>query len=149
MSRFSSASKAHVQDRGAVRGQGFLRWTAVALAVGFGAHAIDHVHRGMSAATMVVMIGGAAEALSIAIAVFMVLTRRAWAARVAVVVGFGTALASAYGHLLPTFLPGLQDSFVSPPHTGVTWFSWISLAASMGAGILFGFAGRRVLTSGH
>jgi hypothetical protein len=95
----------------------------------------------MSAATMLVMIGGGAEALSIAIAVLMVLTRRAWAAQMAVVVGFGTALASTYGHLLPTFLPGLQDSFVSQPHTGVTWFSWVSLAAAMSAGVLFGFAG--------
>jgi hypothetical protein len=129
MSRFSSEE--------------FLRWSAVALAVGFGAHAVDHVRRGMSAATMLVMIGGGAEALSIAVAVFMVLTRRAWAAQVAVVVGFGTALASTYGHLLPTFLPGLQDSFVSPPHTGVTWYSWVSLAAAMSTGILMGFAGIR------
>jgi hypothetical protein len=87
------------------------------------------------------MIGGGAEALSIAIAVFMVLTHRAWAAQAAIVVGFGTALASIYGHLLPTFLPGLQDSFVSPPHTGVTWYSWVSLAAAVCTGILFGFAG--------
>jgi hypothetical protein len=68
----------------------------------------------MSAATMLIMIGGGAEALSIAIAVFMVLTRRAWAAQAAIVVGFGTAaLASTYGHLLPTIFPGFQDSFVS------------------------------------
>jgi hypothetical protein len=99
----------------------------------------------MSAATMLVMIGGGAEALSIAIAVFMVLTRRAWAAQAAVVVGFGTALASTYGHLLPAFLPGLQDSFVSPPHTGVTWYSWVSLAAAMSTGILLGFAGIRAM----
>jgi hypothetical protein len=125
--------------------QEFLRWSAVALAVGFGAHAVDHVRRGMSAATMLVMIGGGSEALSIAIAVFMVLTHRTWAARAAAVVGFGTALASAYGHLLPTFLPGLQDSFVSPPHTGVTWYSWISLAAAMSMGIAFGFAGIRAM----
>ena len=45
------------------------------------------------------------------------------------------------GIWLPTFLPGLQDSFVSPPHTGVTWFSWLRLAASMSAGVIFGFAG--------
>ena len=95
----------------------------------------------MSAATMLVMIGGGAEALSIAIAVIMVLTRRTWAAQAAIVVGFGTALASTYGHLLPTLLPGLQHSFVSLPHTGVTWYSWVGLAAAMGAGILFGFAG--------
>ena len=118
-----------------------MRWAAVALAVGFGAHAVDHVRRGMSAATMLVMIGGGLEALSIAIAVFMVLTHRRWAAQAAIFVGFGTALASTYGHLLPTFLPGLQDSFVSPPHLGVNLYSWVSLAAAMGAGILFGFAG--------
>ena len=152
MTRSSSASTAHMTGRDgpeAARMQGFLRRTAVALAVGFGAHAMDHVHRGMSAATMVVMIGGGAEALSIAIAVFMVLTRRAWAAQVAIAVGFGTALASAYGHLLPTFLPGLQDSFVSPPHSGVTWFSWISLIAAMSAGMLFGFAGLRTIRHRH
>ncbi len=125
--------------------QEFLRWSAVALAVGFGTHAVDHVRRGMSAATMLVMIGGGAEALSIAIAVFMVLARRPWAAQVAAAVGFGTALASTYGHLLPTFLPGLQDSFVSPPHTGVTWYSWVSLAAAMSTGVLFGFAGIRAM----
>jgi len=106
-------------------------------------HAADHVHRGMAAATMLVMIGGAAEAVSIATAVTMVLTRRKWAAQAAIVVGFGSALASTYGHLLPTFLPGFQDSFISPPHLGVTWFSWVSLAAAMGAGILFGFVGIR------
>jgi hypothetical protein len=101
----------------------------------------------MSAATMLVMIGGGAEALSIAIAVFMVLTRRAWAAQAAIAVGFGTALASTYGHLLPTLVPGFQDSFVSPPHLGVTWYSWVSLAAAMGTGIVFGFAGIRAMRS--
>jgi hypothetical protein len=127
------------------RAQQFLRWSAVVLAIGFGTHAIDHVRRGMSAATILVMIGGGTEALSIAVAVFMVLARRAWAAQSAIAVGFGTALASTYGHLLPTVLPGFQDSFISPPHTGVTWYSWVSLAAAMGTGIVFGFAGIRVL----
>lgn len=130
-----------------VRAHSFLRFGAVALAIGFGAHAVDHVRRGMSAATMLVMVGGATEALSIAIAVIMVLTRRAWAAQAAIFVGFGTALASTYGHLLPTYFPGFQDSFVSPPHMGVTWYSWVSLAAAMVTGILFGFAGIRVLRS--
>jgi hypothetical protein len=119
----------------------YLRWTALLFAAGFGMHAIDHVRRGMSAATTFVMIGGATEALSIAFAVAVVLTRRAWAPQVAIIVGFGSAVASTYGHLLPTFLPGYQDSFVSLPHTGVTWYSWLSLAAAMGTGILFGFAG--------
>jgi len=123
--------------------QQVLRWTAIVLAVGFALHAVDHVRRGMAAATTLVMIGGGTEAVSIAIAVFMVLTRRKWAARAAIFVGFGSALASAYGHLLPTFLPGYQDSFIPLPHTNVTWFSWVSLAAAMAAGILFGIAGIR------
>jgi hypothetical protein len=128
-----------------IKADEFLRWAAVASAVGFGTHAIDHVRRGMSAATTVVMIGGGAEALSIVIAVFMVLTRHRWAAQAAIVAGFGTALASTYGHLLPTFLPGFQDSFVSPPHIGVTWYSWVSLALALATGILFGFAGIRAV----
>ena len=132
-----------------VRAQRQLRWTAIALAVGFGLHAVDHVRRGMSAATMVVMIGGSAEAVSIVITVVMVLTRYKWAAQAAIIVGFGSAVASAYGHLLPTFLPGYQDSFISLPHTGVTWFSWVSLSASMAAGILLGFAGVRAARTGH
>jgi hypothetical protein len=49
--------------------------------------------------------------------------------------------------LLPTLLPGLQDSFVSPPHLGVTLYSWVSLAAAMSMGILFGFAGIRAIRS--
>jgi hypothetical protein len=125
--------------------QDFLRWTAVALAIGFGSHGIDHVRRGMAAASTVVMVGGGLEALSIAVAVTMVLTRRAWGPQAAVIVGFGTALASTYGHLLPTIWPGYQDSFISLPHTNVTWFSWLSLMAAMGTGILFGFAGLRTL----
>lgn len=128
-----------------LKAQRQLRWTAIALAIGFALHAVDHVRRGMAAATMLVMIGGAAEAVSIAIAVIMVLSRQKWAAQAAIVVGFGSALASTYGHLLPTFLPGFQDSFISLPHIGVTWFSWVSLAAAMGAGVLFGFAGIRVV----
>jgi hypothetical protein len=129
------------------QGQDFLRWTAVALAIGFGSHGIDHVRRGMAAASTIVMIGGGLEALSIAIAVTMVLTNRVWAPQAAVIVGFGTALASTYGHLLPTIWPGYQDSFVSLPHINVTWYSWLSLMAAMVTGILFGFAGLRVIRS--
>ena len=79
----------------------------------------------------------------------MVLTRHKWAAQAAVLVGFGSALASTYGHLLPTFLHGYQDSFISLSHLGMTWFSWVSLAAAMGALILFGFAGIRAARTGR
>jgi hypothetical protein len=42
---------------------------------------------------------------------------------------------------LPTVLPGYQDSFISPPHINVTWFSWVSAVAEIGTGIVFGVAG--------
>jgi hypothetical protein len=49
----TSIVRTHVRepDSGPVLGQGFLRWTALAFAVGFGIHGVDHVRRGMSAAT--------------------------------------------------------------------------------------------------
>jgi hypothetical protein len=145
MSTSSVRSHLHEADSGAARGQEFLRWTALAFAVGFGIHGVDHVRRGMSAATTFVMIGGTVEALSVAIAVIMTLTRRAWAPQVAILVGFGSAIGSTYGHLLPTFWLGYQDSFISLPHVNVTSFSWLSLIAAMGTGIVFGFAGIQAL----
>ncbi len=46
-------------------------------------------------------------------------------------------------HLLPTFRPGYQDSFISPPHINVTWFSWFSALTEIGTGIVFAIAGIR------
>src|SRR5262245_46197420 len=140
-----STRASNTRPSAGVGAEDFLRWSAVAAAVGFGTHAIDHVRRGMSAATMLVMLGGGAEAVAIVIAVVMVLARRRWAARAAIVVGFGTALASTYGHVMLTDFPVFHDSVVSPPHIGVTWYSWVSLAAAIGTGLLFGCAGVRAL----
>ncbi|OHV04994.1 hypothetical protein BKN37_07555 [Mycobacterium talmoniae] len=43
--------------------------------------------------------------------------------------------------MLPTIWPGYQDSFVSLPHTNVTWFSWFSAVAEIGTGVVVGCAG--------
>ena len=90
---------------------------------------------------MFIMIGGGVQGLFVVAAVVMVLTRRVHAPWAAIVVGFGSALVFTYAHLLPTFLPGYQDSFISPPHINVTWFSWLTAIAEIGTGIAFGFAG--------
>jgi predicted DCC family thiol-disulfide oxidoreductase YuxK len=119
----------------------FLRWAAVAFVIGFGIHGLDHLRRGMSASPMFIMVAGSVQVLFVAAAVAMVFTHRARAPLAAIVVGFGSALAFTYGHLLPTFLPGYQDSFISPPHINVTWFSWFSAVTEIGTGIVFGFAG--------
>jgi hypothetical protein len=119
----------------------FLRWAAIAFAIGFAVHGLDHLRRGMSASPPFIMVGGTAQGLLVAAAIVMVLGRRRQAPLAAIVVGFGSALVFTYAHLLPTVLPGYQDSFISPPHIKVTWFSWVSAVAEIGTGIVFGVAG--------
>ncbi len=119
----------------------FLRWAAAAFVVGFSVHALDHLRRGMSASPPFIMAGGYVQGVLVAAAAVLVLTHRARAAQAAILVGFGSAAAFTYAHLLPTVLPGYQDSFVSLPHINVTWFSWLSAVTEIGTGLIFGFAG--------
>jgi hypothetical protein len=127
-----------------------LRWAAIAFVIGFGIHGLDHLRRGMSASPPFIMVGGAIQGLFVAVAVVMALTRRPqrqWAPEAAIAVGFGSAVVFTYAHLLPTFLPGYQDSFISPPHINVTWFSWFSALTEIGTGIVFAIAGIRARRS--
>jgi hypothetical protein len=120
-----------------------LVWAAISFAIGFGVHGLDHLRRGMSASPMFIMVGGSVQGLLVAIAVIMVLTARPRAPLAAMVVGFGSAVVFTYAHLLPTIWPGYQDSFISLPHTNVTWFSWLTAVAEIGTGIVFGAIGIR------
>ena len=125
---------------------GFLRWAAVAFAIGFSAHALDHLRRGLTASPTRVIIVGTVQGVLAVIAVWMAVTGRRRAATAAILVGFGSALLFTYGHLLPVSL----DSFVSPPHRSVTWFSWATAVAEIGTGIVFGIAGVRTrMTEGQ
>ena len=124
-----------------------LRWAAIAFAIGFGIHGLDHMRRGMSASPPFVMVGGMIQGLFVAAAVAMALTRHRRAPEAAIAVGFGSAAVFTYAHLLPTFLPGYQDSFISPPHINVTWFSWFSALTEIGTGIVFAIAGIRARRS--
>lgn len=120
-----------------------LAWAAVSFAIGFTLHGLDHLRRGMSASPMFIMIGGTVQGLLVAVAVIMVLTDHRRAPAAAIVVGFGSAVVFTYAHLLPTVWPGYQDSFISLPHTNVTWFSWFSAVAEIGTGVVFAAAGIR------
>jgi hypothetical protein len=60
-------------------------------------------------------------------------------------VGFGSAALFVYAHILPTFLPALQDSFVTGPRINVTWFSWFSALAEIGTALVFGCVGMQSL----
>jgi hypothetical protein len=124
-----------------------LRWAAIAFAIGFGIHGLDHLRRGMSASPPFIMVGGMIQGLFVAAAVVMALTRHRRAPEAAIAVGFGSAAVFTYAHLLPTFLPGYQDSFISPPHINVTWFSWFSALTEIGTGVVFAIAGIRARRS--
>lgn len=70
------------------------------------------------------MVGGMIQGLFVVAAIVMALSgrpQRRWAPEAAIVVGFGSAILFTYAHLLPTFLPGYQDSFVSGPRTGIVF----------------------------
>jgi hypothetical protein len=121
----------------------YLRWAAILFAIGFGIHGLDHLRRGMSASPPFVMVAGMIQGLFVVAAVVMALTQRRRTPEAAIAVGFGSALGFTYAHLLPTFLPGYQDSFISPPHINVTWFSWFSALTEIGTGIMFAIAGSR------
>lgn len=131
--------------RQTVAGGGFLRVAALAFAVGFSAHALDHLRRGLSASPSRVIAVGTVQGILAVIAVWMALAGRRGAPAAAIVVGFGSALLFTYGHLLPVSL----DSFVSEPHTRVSWFSWLTAVGEIGTGIVFGVAGVRVAITGH
>src|SRR5271156_100582 len=125
----------------------YLRWAAILFAIGFGIHGLDHLRRGMSASPPFVMVGGMIQGLFVVAAVVMALTQRRRAPEAAIAVGLGSAGVFTYAPLLPTFLPGYQDSFISLPHINVTWFSWFSALTEIGTGIVFAIAGVRARRS--
>jgi hypothetical protein len=120
-----------------------LRWAAIAFAIGWGVHVLDHLRRGMSASPHAIMVGGMIQGVFVVVAIAMAITGRRRAPEAAIAVGFGSAVLFTYAHLLPSYFPAYQDSFVSGPRINVTWFSWISAVAEIGTGIVFAIAGFR------
>ena len=113
----------------------------IAFAAAFGLHGIDHLRRGMAASPPSIMVGGMIQGLFVVAAVVLVLRHHRWASEAAIAVGFGSAVLFVYADLLPTFLPGFQDSFVSGPRINVTWFSWLTAVGEIGAGLVLGYVG--------
>ena len=89
------------------------------------------------------MVGGMIQGAFVLVAVLLAVTGRHRAPEWAIGVGFGSAVLFAYAHLLPSYFPAYQDSFVSGPRINVTWFSWVSAAAEIGTGVVFAVAGLR------
>lgn len=118
-----------------------LRVAAVACAVGVVVHGADHLRRGMAHEPWSVLIAGTVQLVILGVSVWMTFTRRPGAAELAIAIGFLGALGFAYAHLLPDWFHFLSDSFVSPPHRDVTWFSWVTAILEIGADALYGTAG--------
>lgn len=115
----------------------YLRFAAIAFAVGFSVHALDHLRRGLSSAPTRVIVIGTVQGVLAMLAIWMVLRGRERAPLAAILVGFGSALLFTNGHLLPIS----PDSYVVDAHPTVTWFSWTTALAEIGTGLLFGLAG--------
>lgn len=113
----------------------------IVFAAAFGLHGIDHLRRGMAASPPAIMVGGMIQGVFVVVAVVLILRHHRWAPDAAVAVGFGSALVFVYAHVLPTFLPGFQDSFVSGPRINVTWFSWLTAVGEIGTGLVLGYVG--------
>lgn len=109
----------------------------------FGLHGVDHFRRGMTASPPSVMVGGMIQGIFVVMALVLVLRRHRSAAQAAYLVGFGSAALFTYAHVLPTFLPGYQDSFSAGPRINVTWFSWLTAAGEIGAGLVLGYVALR------
>jgi hypothetical protein len=97
----------------------------------------------MAASPHAVMVGGTIQGVFVVVAILMAVTARRRAPEAAIAVGLGSAILFTYAHLLPSYFPAYQDSFVSGPRINVTWFSWVSAAAEIGTGIVFAIAGIR------
>lgn len=113
----------------------------IAFAAAFGIHGIDHMRRGMEASPPSIMLGGMLQGVFVVAAVVLVLRHHRWAPQAAILVGFGSAVLFTYAHVLPSFLPGYQDSFTSGPRINVTWFSWLTAVGEIGAGLVLGYVG--------
>jgi hypothetical protein len=127
-----------------LQSQTFLRMSAWAFLLGWGLHGIDHLRRGMSASPMFVMVGGTVQGIVVVVAIAMALRGHSRAPEAAIFAGVASALVFTYAHLLPNFWPGYQDSYLSGPRIGVTWFSWVTALTEIGTGLLFAYAGAGV-----
>jgi len=129
----------------ATRADAFLRTATIAFVIGWGLDALDHLRRGLTAAPPSLTYLAASHAVLIAVVVTMILRHRKHAPEATVIVGSTSVLGLGYVHLMPTYWPAVQDSFVSGPRVDVTWFSWVTVVISIGAAMVWAHAGSRAL----
>lgn len=129
----------------ATRADAFLRVATIAFVIGWALDAVDHLRRGFAAAPLTLTYLAATHAVLIGVAVTMILRHRRHAPEATVIVGSASVLGLGYVHLMPSYWPSVQDSFVSGPRVDVTWFSWVTMLISIAAAVVWAHAGSRAL----
>jgi hypothetical protein len=109
-----------------------LRSAAIVFAGGLALHTADHLRRGVGVLTPEVLWGGVVLTVAGVITIAAVLARHRLAAKVAVVVGFYTAIAAS--HLLPHW-SSLSDAF---PASGVDALSWVAVSVEIAGALALG-----------
>jgi hypothetical protein len=111
-----------------------LRSAAIVFAVGLALHTADHLRRGVDVLTPEVLWGGTVLTFLGVVAIAAVLARHRLASKVAVVVGFYTAIAVATTHLLPRW-SSLSDAF---PGSAVDALSWAAVSVEIAGATVLG-----------
>ncbi|RMI34458.1 hypothetical protein EBN03_07855 [Nocardia stercoris] len=125
-----------------------LRWTTVVFTVALVVHGADHLRRGMSTLSMLVMALGTIQQLLALVTIGLVFTHHRRAPLAAMVVGFASAVGFTVVHLLPSWFGPLSDSFIAaPPSAHVNGFSWFAAIFEILADVGIGIAGMRARTS--
>nr|BBX76657.1 hypothetical protein MFLOJ_04440 [Mycobacterium florentinum] len=89
----------------------------------------------MTASPAAVTAAGTIQGIFVVVALVLVLRQHRCAPGFASFVGFGSAALFTYAYVLPTFLPGYQDSFSSGPRiNGYIGLRWRRRAANQLAG---------------
>jgi hypothetical protein len=122
-----------------------LRSAVIVFAGGLALHTADHLRRGVGVLTPEVLWGGTVLTVAGVITIAAVLARHRFAAKVAVVVGFYTAISVAASHLLPRW-SSLSDAF---PGSGVDALSWVAVSVEIAGALALGAAATAALRRGR
>ncbi|MBO0855564.1 MAG: hypothetical protein J2P18_17575 [Nocardia sp.] len=121
-----------------------LRASTAVFAVALLVHGSDHLRRGMSTVSALVMTLGTIQSVAAVATVVLVFTRNRWAPTAAIAIGFASAIGFTVVHILPDWFGPLSDSFINaPPESRVNGFSWFAAIFEILADLAIGIAGLR------
>jgi hypothetical protein len=121
----------------------YLRYAALAYALGLALHTVDHVRRGLDVVTTHVEVAGNLSTVVGITAVVLVLIGNRWGPLVAVLTGFPIAFGVVAVHLLP-YWSAFSDSFADGGN-GITAMSWSVVMIEIAGALAMAITGLMVL----